>query len=481
MNSKNLLYLKKMVLRLPKIGPILLYFFLLTTSAEQIPLPIQNALIHKGIPNENVGLIVIPVDNSNTITQLNANQAFSPASTIKLVTTYSAIDLLGPSFTWQTRVYTTGILKNGILDGDLIFQGGGDPKLVVENFWLFLRKIYNSGIHQIKGDIILDRTAFDTPPYDASQFDDNPIKPYNVGPDALLLNYKTLSLHFLPNSTQKTVHVFSETPFLKFKTRVHLKNTGCPKEWQEQLHLTQTHSEFILKGDYAFNCGEKIWQMHPYQVTSNQFFENVFHPLWKSIGGKFTGTIKEGKLPKEATLFSQWNSPSLTEVIRDINKYSNNVMSRQLFLSLTRPDSDSPATLSRSNEKITQWLNSKKINAPELIIENGSGLSRKDRIAPTTLANILRHAYNSPLMPEFISSLPIVAYDGTMGRRLNVSSIAGRAHIKTGYLEGVRAIAGYVLAESGKYYIVVCFINHPKTKEAREIEDILLQWVMDNG
>jgi D-alanyl-D-alanine carboxypeptidase/D-alanyl-D-alanine-endopeptidase (penicillin-binding protein 4) len=470
-----------MALRSPKIGPILLYFFLFTASAEQIPIPIQNALIHKSIPNENVGLVVIPVDNSKTIIQLNANQAFSPASTIKLVTTSAALDLLGPSFTWQTRVYTTGKLKNGVLNGDLIFQGSGDPKLVVENFWLFLRKIYNSGIRQINGDIILDRTAFDTPPYDASQFDDDPIKPYNVGPDALLLNYKTLSVHFLPDTTQKAVYVFSETPFLKFKTRVHLKNTDCPKEWQEQLHLTQSPSKFMLKGDYALNCGEKIWQIHPYQITSTQFFENVFHPLWQSMGGKFKGTIKEGKLPKEANLFSQWNSPPLTEVIRDINKYSNNVMSRQLFLSLTRPDGDSPATLSRSNEKIVQWLKSKEINAPELIIENGSGLSRQERISPATLAHILRHAYDSPLMPEFISSLPIVAYDGTMRRRLNVSSIAGRAHIKTGYLEGVRSIAGYVLAESGKHYIVVCFINHPKTKEAREIQDILLQWIMDNG
>jgi D-alanyl-D-alanine carboxypeptidase/D-alanyl-D-alanine-endopeptidase (penicillin-binding protein 4) len=164
-----------------------------------------------------------------------------------------------------------------------------------------------------------------------------------------------------------------------------------------------------------------------------------------------------------------------------MNKYSNNVMARQLLLTVAAHAAPLPATPERGVRRITEWLATKGIHAPELVIENGSGLSRTERIAPHTLGRMLVGAYRSALMPEFLSSLPLVGLDGTMRNRLRNNRIAGQAHVKTGSLDDVRAIAGYVLAASGKRYAVVSFINHPNPAGGPVVHDALLQWIYEYG
>ena len=141
-----------------------------------------------------------------------ADVVMNPASVMKLVTTYAGLDLLGPGHFWKTRVYTQGFIRDGVLHGKLLIKGSGDPKLVLERLQELMRAIQDKGVRQIDGDILLDNSVFRLPPHDAAAFDDDPLRPYNAGPDGLLLNFKSLIFKFIPDPATRRVRVESEPP-----------------------------------------------------------------------------------------------------------------------------------------------------------------------------------------------------------------------------------------------------------------------------
>ena len=212
-------------------------------------------------------------------------------------------------------------------------------------------------------------------------------------------------------------------------------------------------------------------------LSHGHYIHGVFRQMWEESGGSLGGAWRDGVVPPGARLLYTHESPSLPEAIRDINKYSNNVMARQLFLTLSAETLKSPGSNAHSAQVIRSWLTQRAIHAPEIVIENGSGLSRVERISAASLTLVLDAAFRSPVMPELMASLPLVAYDGTMKRRLNSSAVAGQAHIKTGSLSDVRAIAGYVLDRTGHRHVVVFFINHPNAQAGQGAQDAFLRWV----
>lgn len=450
-------------------------------SAQELPLTVSDALKRASIPLNAVGAFVQETNGGKILVASNTAAPFNPASTMKLVTTNAALELLGPTFTWKTQAYANGAQSGDILQGDLIIKGGGDPKLVLENFWLFLRQIRAKGIREIRGNLILDRSIFEEGFYDPAQFDGDPLKPYNAGPDALLLNYKAFAFKFVPDEASGVVKVMVDPPAAGYAVSAPKLVNGDCGDWKGKLRAGFNSNGTSFGGGYAASCGERSWFVHPYQMTHAQYFGAVFRQLWRDVGGTLQGEVKSGLAPPSARLVGEWESTTLPEVIRDINKYSNNVMARQLLLAIAVDVFKMPANPERGARAIKSWLLKKGIDTPELIIENGSGLSRNERISAGTMGRMLVAAFGSPTMPEFISSLPLAGYDGTMRQRLKTRSAAGNAHIKTGSLNDVRAIAGYVLAASGKRYAVVCLINHLNAPASQEANDALLQWVYENG
>lgn len=449
--------------------------------AKPIPPVVSAALKRAGIPTSAVGIYIHDVSGSKVLASLNQNVPLSPASTMKLVTSDAALELLGPAFTWKTQAYATGSQVGDVLQGDLIIKGSGDPKLVIENFWLFMRQIRAKGIREINGNLVLDRSVFEDKIYDPATFDGDPLKPYNAGPDALLLNFKAFRFQFTPDTSNGLVNVIVDPSVSGYEVAPPKMTQEDCGDWQQKLHVTIDERAANFSGTYSTLCGEKTWYLHPYQLTQSQYFGIIFRQIWHELGGTFKGQVKDGIVPQEARLITQWESVTLPEVIRDINKFSNNVMARQLLLTLAAKATQQPASRERGAETIKTWLAHKGIDASELVIENGSGLSRNERISADTMARVLIAAFRSPTMPEFISSMPLVGYDGTMRQRLQERSVAGNAHIKTGSLNEVRAIAGYVLAVSGKRYAVVFFINHGNAARGQEAQDALLQWVYEHG
>ena len=418
--------------------------------------------------------------NPATLLSMHGESAMNPASTMKLITTFAALELLGPAFTWKTVAASNAPQVGNSLEGDLYLRGSGDPKFVVESFWLMLRQLRGRGVKTIRGDLVLDHGLFEAAQFDPSSFDSEPFRPYNVGPDALLVNFKAVTLRFIPDETRRDVRVAMEPLLADITIGPIAFADGACGDWKARAAADFTRSDRIrFDGAYPASCGEQTWNISI--LDHRQYVAALFKSLWTELGGSLLGAIRDGTVPPDARTLVERESPSLADVVRDINKFSNNVMARELFLSLAAETLRTPANPERGRRVIRSFYENKGIAMPELVVENGSGLSRRERISARSMARVLQAAWASPVMPEFMSSLPLVGYDGTMKKRLNLRSVAGQAHIKTGSLAEVRGVAGYVLAASGKRYVVVAFVNHPNAAGAQPAQDALLQWVYDHG
>jgi len=179
----------------------LIFLCVLATRAvaATLPEPVSEALRRAHIPLSSVGIVVQETRESTPIISLNAERAMNPASTMKLLTTFAALETLGPAYRWKTEAYLNGKLENGVLQGDLVFKGYGDPKLTVEQFWMWLRELRQRGLREIRGDIVLDHSFFEGVSQDPAEFDHDPTRAYNVGTSALLLNFNAIHLHLIPN------------------------------------------------------------------------------------------------------------------------------------------------------------------------------------------------------------------------------------------------------------------------------------------
>lgn len=444
--------------------------------ANNLPSPLREALAPTGVASDGLSLYVKEIGGPRPLIEHNAERPMNPASTMKLVTTLAGLELLGPSFVWRTEAWVDGTLNGDVLEGNLVLKGYGDPKLTLENFWLFLRDMRTRGLREIRGDIILDRTLFGVDEIDPGRFDNDPTRPYNVGPDALLLNYKAVRLQFLPMENTGAVRIVStpDLPQISIVNQLTLGPAPCDA-WPERPAVDLAQLRLTFSGVFPRGCGER--QRSFSLLGRNQYLAALFSQLWREAGGSFSGNVRDGSVPERARWLTTWESPPLADVVRDINKFSNNVMARQLFLTLALAAANPPVNTDNAARAVRAWLTRSQLDFPELQMDNGSGLSRSGRISARHLADLLAHGWRSPLAPEYMSSLPIPGVDGTLRRRLGDSSASGRAHIKTGYLEGVRAIAGYVVDGRGRTFVVVSLINDPHAVNAQGFQDAVIEWV----
>ena len=454
--------------------------------AEGLPPNVLKALKAAQIPAANVAVVIQQVDSAQTLVAHNATQAMNPASVMKLLTTYAALDLLGPAWTWKTTAWVENVAVDGRLEGNLYLKGSGDPRFAIEHLSGLLRQLRVRGIQHISGDVVLDRTVFKVPSIDPGAFDDKPMRPYNVGPDGLLINFRALRFTLQPDNGKPRVLMETPSEGLRVDNQLRAGEGACGSNWKDLINtrlIPENYGNRLeFSGSYSALCGEKPLNLSPLPTEAQT--SGLIRALWKELGGTLGGQVRTGNVTIGSKLVAQHESPPLADAVRDINKFSNNVMARQVFLTLGNdapkevPLGDTaPATAERSKQRITEWLNLRGMRFNELVLDNGSGLSRSERISADSLNRLLLDAWKNPVMPEFISSMPIVGIDGTMKKRLNGSDATGRAHIKTGTLDSVKTAAGYALDAQGRRYALSFFINHPRAQAGSAAIDALLLWV----
>jgi D-alanyl-D-alanine carboxypeptidase/D-alanyl-D-alanine-endopeptidase (penicillin-binding protein 4) len=464
------------------VSTILLWAFGAFAAESELPLRVQSALNARNVPPDTLSVFVTDVETGETILEWRGDEPRNPASTIKLVTTLVALDVLGPAYRWRTDVYTEGELQNGRLNGDIVLKGYGDPFLVTERVWQLLRKIRLAGVQEITGDLLLDDSWFDVGEYDPAAFDQQPLRAYNVAPNALLMNFKVIRYWFEPDLESGAVSVRMDPPLknLHVDNRLGLASGSC-RGFQRGITITMNEmvDEVTFSGRFPNGCSR--YAMDRTALSHNEFVYGLFESMWLDTGGAFSGSWRKVIVAEDAEPLFSFSSQPLTEKITRINKHSNNVMARQLLYTLGAESNGAPGTEDSGKAVISKWLADNGLASTKIAIENGAGLSRKTRTTARDMADMLQFAWQQPYMPEYLSSLSLSGLDGTLRRRFGDTGLVGKAHLKTGSMDHVTAIAGYLQSRSGRRFAVVAMQNFEDIHRGpgEEVQEALLRWLYE--
>jgi D-alanyl-D-alanine carboxypeptidase/D-alanyl-D-alanine-endopeptidase (penicillin-binding protein 4) len=452
-----------------------------TGTSTPLPAPVKRVLAAYGLSEAGLSVFVQALDSSEPLLEFNADVPRNPASTQKLLTTFAALELLGPAHTWRTDVYALGNRTGDRLEGDLLVKGYGDPDLTTERVWLLMRGLMRRGIKHVTGDLVLDDSYYALEPDDPGTFDGQRYRTYNALPYALLTNFQAVDFIFRADSANNRVVIRTDPalPNLRIDNGLKLVPGACRGTLDIAMHATSTAAEQLVSfsGAMPDSCGEYYFSRTIMDPPS--FSYGVIRGVWEEMGGEIDGGMRRGTVPAGAHPINSIESQPLVEIVRTINKFSNNVMARQLLIAIGAERYGAPGTQEKGIAAVREWLTKRGLEMPELVLENGAGLSRETRISARSMARMLIAAHASPYEAELIASMPLSAMDGTLRRRFTDAGMAGRLHLKTGRLEGVSGLAGYVLAPNGRRYVLVSLHNDRGVQlgAGSAVQNALMRWL----
>ena len=453
-------------------------------AVASLPEPVKKILKEENIPASSLSILVQELDSRKPLLAHNTSKSLNPASVMKLVTTYVALQMLGPDYQWKTEFYLDGRFRKGTLFGDLVVKGYGDPYLVEETLLPVVRSLRHKGLQRITGKLVVDNSYFEESGIDPGAFDNKPYRVYNAQPSALMTNFQATRFTFTPNAHAGEIEIdaWPETPELNIENEIQMVEGKCrgshrwPNMWfaHEGDGLTAR-----FKGKYSPDCGAH--EINRAIAPPAALFYGAFIPAWRYFDGTLAKGYREGRVPDNQQPFYVHYSKPLADIIRLINKHSNNVMTKQLLLTIGAETEGEPGTLEKGRKAVKQWMQSQGISTEGFFIDNGSGLSRDARITARTLNQLARHQWNSPWMPEMLSSLSILGRDGTGKNRFKKNPLKGDMHFKTGLLNHVRSMAGVFHGNNGKRYLVVTMQNHKNIHQltGTRIQNALIEWLDD--
>ena len=455
-------------------------------SRAELPAAVARLMAAADIPAGALALVVAPAAGGERHAEQAAERPMQPGSTLKLLTTLVGLEQLGPAWRARTRLLAAGPIRDGVLDGDLVLQGEGDPDLSWQALQEMLQRARQRGLVEVRGALVLDRSAFRPARLDQGEppFDESPEAPYNVIPDALLVNGNLLRVELFADDRGLQVVPLTPLAGLRVTHEMVLVDGDC-SSWDQGWRAPQLRPpgrgrlmDVVLRGSWPLNCDRAV---EFNVIERDDYIGRLVRGLWTGLGGRWRGPVRVGTAPADATLLAEHSSRPLAELVRAINKPSDNVLSRLLLLAIGRaaPGLPTDTTLQRAERAVRGWLRSKGIADEGLVLDNGSGLSRSERISPAQLEAVLRAGLASRWAPEFLASLPIVGVDGSMRNRLPGSPAAGAARLKTGTLRNVASLAGTMTDAAGQPLLVVASINHEalEPRQLRAVLDGLIDWV----
>ena len=458
---------------------IIVAVILLSTWIYALPAGI-NAIINKsGIPKKDISIYIKETGNSNrVVASLNANVIRTPASVIKVFSTYAAILKLGFDYRWPTEFYTTGKIKNGVLKGDLLVKGYGDPTLSSKDLPDIVAKIKARGIRKITGNIVIDRSYFAVGTKNNSGFDKHTYSPYNAMPDAMMFNERISTICVAPNKNS----VRKKVPDGSYVIQNNLQRVNKPcrgrYSWPGmRIDNSGGTPTVILRGKISKNCGNR----NLCQVITKPYksFYYALHADLEKAGITVGGGLRINKIPKNAHKLFTHYSRSLEKIVSRTAKKSNNLYARHLLLYLGAKMYGAPATLTKGRQAVEYILKSRgALPKGTLRIDNGCGLSRTAKLNAKLLAAVLDDGYKRYGM-RWMKTLSIAGIDGTIKRRFRGTVVRNRAWMKTGTLKRVKNISGYVKSKNGRLYTTVILVNTKKGNwRASALQNNIMKWLV---
>lgn len=455
---------------------IIILFLIPNIAFAELPNNFKKLIDQYGFDKTSYAFATQNLSNSNDSQIIhNGDHLLNSASLVKIITTYIALKDLGPNYKWQSDFYHSGKVENGTLDGDLIFSGGADATFSIEDLEKMIRKIQSKGIKKINGDLILDYSFFGKMPTE-KDFDKNPLRAYNVLPSAIAIQSNTINFKLFTQKNKIKVIADPNLKNLLVYENLRISNGKCGN-WKSRLKIiaskNNNKNSVEFSGGFSRRCNEK--EIDLAILDQSHYFFEVFKDLWIKNGGFFDGSYRNQYIEDldKVHLCKHFSRP-LSELIRDVNKYSLNLMARNLMLTVIKEKNDVQPTEDMVNQYIHKWLEEKGLPHKELYIDNGAGLSRRIQISTNQLLMILQTIYNDPFMPEMIASFPIASIDGTLKNKMKTTKFSRNGHFKTGSLKNVVGIAGFFLSDAKEMKAFIFMMNHEDAKNAQPfIEDLI--------
>jgi D-alanyl-D-alanine carboxypeptidase/D-alanyl-D-alanine-endopeptidase (penicillin-binding protein 4) len=437
---------------------------------------LQKVINKYGFNESEFSFGVVNLTDDQVVALHNEKKLFNSASLVKIITTYIGLKELGPNFRWRSDFYYTGDIVGETLKGNIVFKGTGDASFSVEDLEGMIREIQEKGIKRIEGNLLFDTSYFGVIPNELT-FDNNPMRAYNVVPSAISLQSNTINFSF--NNQKNKVKIETKPNIKTLKVINNIKSTRekC-LSWREKLRyktkITEQQIFLYFNGKFSQNCKAK--QLDLAMLDWQTYFYHTFRQKWIDNGGWFNGSFIQTSEDLDGNkLLASHYSDSLVDLIRDTNKYSLNLMSRNLMLTIIANENYVQPTEAMVNSYIKNWLVENKIDSEGLFIDNGAGLSRNIKMSINQFLMILQNIYYDPMMPEMVSSFPIAGIDGTLKRRMKNSPINMNGHFKTGSMNEVSAMAGFFLNNEKEMNIFVFMMNGKKAKMSQNFQEALIE------
>jgi D-alanyl-D-alanine carboxypeptidase/D-alanyl-D-alanine-endopeptidase (penicillin-binding protein 4) len=448
------------------------------------PEPVQQALQAAGLPASALAYAAVPLGHHGRAVGWQATRPMQPGSTMKLVTSIVALDVLGPNHRGFTELVSAAPRRAGpdgeVLDGDLVLRGGGDVELGVPQLWALLMELRESGLRELRGDVLLDRSRYNPPRVDLGlpPFDSAPEFPYNVIPDALNVAGSLLPLKLQATADGVVATTVPALDGLVIDARgLRLVDARCA-DWSEHWQPATTArsgdiTTVTLHGAFPRACTARP---NLQLLDRDELAERMVRTLWRGLGGRFTGRVREGTAPAGVAVLARRQGRPWGELMRHLNKASDNAWTRVLFheLGVAAPADTTGPTAQRADRVLRDWLQRQGIDARALVSDNGSGLSRSERVSAQLLAEMLRAAWLGRHRHDLLATLPTVGVDGTMRLRLRESPATGWARLKTGTLRNVVGLAGVMRDGDGHDWAVAMLINDEGAARGRPVLDALV-------
>jgi D-alanyl-D-alanine carboxypeptidase/D-alanyl-D-alanine-endopeptidase (penicillin-binding protein 4) len=459
-------------------------FFVLSLWTFALPHAINEKIRKSGISKKDISIYIKEAGaGGKVVASLNAEKTRTPASVIKVLSTYAAVLKLGFDYRWQTKFYTRGSLEssNGTLNGDLIIKGFGDPTLHSNDLGKIVSYIRAEGIRRITGNIIIDRSYFDVGNKDSSGFDENPYSAYNAMPDAMMFNERISTVCVTPNKKSVTKKYTDHSYQLINNLQYVNKSCRGKYSWPRvKIDKSTSTPKVILKGKISKRCGKR--NICKVLTKPYKSFYYALKAKMQEEGIRVSGTLKLRKVPSDATELFTYYSDSLEKIISKTAKKSNNLYARHLLLLLGAKTYGAPATLQKGRDAIVKILDAKgALGTGVLRIDNGSGLSRVAKMNAKLLATMYDNAYDR-YGQRWMNTLSVAGVDGTIKRRFRGTVVRKRAWMKTGTLRRVKNIGGYVKNRAGKRYTAVILVNSTKARyRGAKLQNEIIKWLVNGA
>jgi len=455
--------------------------WLVAVSAwSAVPQSISNMMAANKIDPSRVSIVIRELKSGKVIASQSPDQQRTPASVMKLLTTYSALLDMGTHFRWPTKFYYTGSFSRGVIHGDLAVEAFGDPTLSSRDLSQIAKRLRRLGIRHITGNLLLDRSFFGTKDRVSSGFDRNRYSEYNAMPDALMLDDHLSRIVVQPRGETITVRKGIEGDAYTLVNRLVSTAKSCKgsNSWPRvQIDNTGKRPRVILSGTLSTHCPRRVVSKvitHPHES-----FYYAFRSALKQAGIRLDGALALKHIPHSARALMIHHSRPLLQIIAKTDKKSNNLYARHIFLLLGAQREGAPATEAKGAKAVRSILSARGLWSDRIRINNGCGLSRHSYVTANVLVNLLRDAYKT-FGTRWMHALAIAGKDGTIHRRFRRSIAKGRAWMKTGTLNNAKNIAGYVRGKSGKLYVMAVLYNGREHWKGSTLQNQIIEWLVRN-